>query len=402
MSRLPPALRPLWPLVKLGHRGATRTVGALARTSRVGGARKLPRRGTTLAAEAAVAEPDKVRIHVGAPAEPLHRPAPLGTPSPMAFWDEVTRVELPQRFVLEVEDGRLVGDYAATITPGGRLESETSRYFGTKGWREHPVFLGGRLPVEERVEGTVLSLVSHGTGHNYFHLITDLAPRWGVAQEAMPGLHPDHVVVNTAWPAHREVLGLLGLDKFPWIEARKDMNLRADRLLVPSLYGSGISPPWITRWLRENLPAQDVKDRPKRLYVTRGVQPNTRSMTDEQAVVEALAGMGFTRFDPMDWTVQEQIDHFAAAEVVVAPHGAALTNLSFCSPGVRVLEMFAPTYLNPAYWSMTSNVEDSVYRYLVADPVDPSLPRKKMNGLMTDIRLSAAQVTAAVEDLLAN
>ena len=48
------------------------------------------------------------------------------------------------------------------------------------------------------------------------------------------------------------------------------------------------------------------------------------------------------------WALLEQVDAFAAAQVVVAPHGAALGNLVFCPPGVRVLELFAPRDVNPA------------------------------------------------------
>ena len=70
-----------------------------------------------------------------------------------------------------------------------------------------------------------------------------------------------------------------------------------------------------------------------------------------------LTARGFTVVDPGTLSVQEQIDHFAAARVIVAPHGAALTNLSFCRPGVRLLELFAPGYLNPGYWSIMSNIE---------------------------------------------
>jgi hypothetical protein len=402
MSRLPPALRPLWPVVKRGHRALTRTVGAVGRRVPTAPDRALPRRGTVLAAEAAAAEPARVRIRVGSPAFELVRTPAQGTPPGMAFFDEVTDYAVPPRFVLEIDDGRLVGEHAATVTPGGILEWETSHYFGTRTWREHPLYLRPRLPAERRVEGTVLSLVSHGSARNYFHLITDLAPRWGIAQEALPGLEPDHVVVNTDWPAHREILHLLGIDRYPLIQPDRAMNLRADRLLVPGLHGfRGLAPPWVTDWLRDQLPADRTQGRPRRLYVTRGEVPNSRRMVHERGVVEVLEQRGFTRFDPMGWTVQEQIDHFAAAEAVVAPHGAALTNLTFCPPGVRVLEMFAPTYLNPAFWAITANIPDSVYRYLVADPVDLARPERRMNGLMTDIALTPAQVAAAVDALLA-
>ena len=60
-------------------------------------------------------------------------------------------------------DGRLIGDFGATATPGGILDYQTSGYFGLDGWREHPLFLHPRLPEIERIDGTVLSLTTRGT-----------------------------------------------------------------------------------------------------------------------------------------------------------------------------------------------------------------------------------------------
>ena len=35
--------------------------------------------------------------------------------------------------------------------------------------------------------------------------------------------------------------------------------------------------------------------------------------------------------------------------MIVGAHGAALTNLVFCRPGTRVIELFSPRYVNPCY-----------------------------------------------------
>ena len=104
--------------------------------------------------------------------------------------------------------------------------------------------------------------------------------------------------------------------------------------------------------------------------------------------------------DPGRLSVQEQIDHFAAARVVVAPHGAALTNLTFCRPGVRLLELFAPGYLNPGYWSILSNIEDSRYRYLIGAGREPRAG-SPMRGVMHDIDIDPTAVEEALDALLA-
>lgn len=401
MTRLPSALQPLWPAAKVTHRAATRAAGRIVRGTGVGGDRAVPWSATATSAETAGAEPDHVRLHVGAPEQTLRRDPPIGRPGGLRFWDEVRDLHVPPRFVLEVDGGRLIGDYAATVTPSGRLDLQTSPYFGIRGWHEHPIYLRPRLPEPQRINGTVLSLASPASGRNYYHSIMDTLPRWGVLQDAMPGTKPDRVVVSHSTRWDRELLSLVGLDDLELIEPTKHLCVQAERLLVPCLNNqSTLAPPWITEWLRATLPARDVHGRPKRIYVTRGSTPNTRRLVREPELMPSLEKLGFTRFDPGAVSVQEQIDHFAAAEVVVAPHGAGLVNLNFAPEGVRVLELFAPRYLNPGYWSITDNITDSVYRYLVADPMEPDRPQRRMNRVQNDIELSPEAILAAVEEML--
>lgn len=362
----------------------------------------MPRTASPSSAETARHEPDAVRVHVGGPATHVRRPVPAGRPAGLRFWDEVRDLDVPARFVLEVADGHLVGEYAATVTPGGVLDLQTSPYFGIRGWREHPIYLRPRLPAPQQLAGTTLSLASPASGRNYYHSIMDTLPRWGLLQEAMPGVRPDRIVISHRTRWDQQLVAMLGLDQIELVEPVKHLSLRAERLLVPSLDNQQtLAPPWITSWLRTALPPRDVQGRPRRIYVTRGDVPQTRRLVREAELLPHLERLGFVRFDPGAVSVQEQIDHFAAAEVVVAPHGAGLVNLNFAPEGVRVLELFAPRYLNPGYWSITDNIPDSVYRYLVAEPVEPDRPERRMNRVQNDIDLSPQSVLAAVEELLA-
>lgn len=401
MTRLPPSLQPLWPAAKVAHRAATRTVGRASRAAGVGGDRAVPATALPTSRQTRDAEPDHVRLHVNAPSETVRRPLASGGPGPMAVWEEAQVLEVPERFVLAVDHGRLVGDYAATITPGGILDLETSPYFGIRSWREHPLYLRPRLPETAHLFGTTVSLASPASTRNYYHSLMDTLPRWAMLTATLPDVRPHQLVVShrNRWDA--ELAALVGLDRFTLVEPVKHLAVDTDTLLVPSLTNRGnLAPPWITEWLRNALPPRDVADRPRRLYVTRGSVPNTRRLVHEDEAWPRLERMGFTRFDPGSVSVQEQIDHFAAAEVVVGAHGAALANLTFAPPGVRVLEMFAPRYVDPGYWSITSNIEDSTYRYLVADPVEPDRPQRRMNRVQDDVEVSADRVLAAVEELL--
>ena len=48
-------------------------------------------------------------------------------------------------------------------------------------------------------------------------------------------------------------------------------------------------------------------------------------------------------------SVKDQAAAFAHAELIVAPHGGALTNLMFCREGTKVVELLSSKYPNPCY-----------------------------------------------------
>ena len=100
-------------------------------------------------------------------------------------------------------------------------------------------------------------------------------------------------------------------------------------------------------------------------------------------------------------SVRDQIDHFAAADIIVGIHGGALTNLVFAKPGVRVLEIFAPTYVKHCFWAITDSIDGAVYHYLVAG--EPEVVEDRWHrGIQDDIDVEPQVVLAAcLERLLA-
>jgi capsular polysaccharide biosynthesis protein len=400
MSRLPSAFQPAWPLFKRLHRFLSFVLGVVfRRTSRMAGDRALPRTATLASLDTAAREPASVTFHPGGPAEQLRREMPVGDPDGHWAFRRELAYDVPARFTLEITNGITVGNYAAIVTPGGLLDYETSGYFGITGWREHPIYLRPWLPKPQRVEGTLLNLTTRGSHANYYHFLLDVLPRYGIFREALPDRRPDAIYVPHSSRYMKQLLALTGIDQHPLIQAEKHLALQADRLLVPSTPNQELAAPvWVVEWLRKNLPVSEVSGVPSRLYVTRGDAPNTRRYVEEPDLWPLLEQQGFTRVDPGTLTVQEQIDWFAGADVIVAPHGAALSNLVFCKPGVRILELFAPNYVNHCYWTIASALPDATYHYLVAEGSHGE--GEPMTGVLTDIRIPPHRVLDALERLL--
>ena len=402
---LPSWLRPWWPWLKRLHRLLSRALGHVFRlVSPLLGARGVPRTATERSADTAAREPGAVTLHPGRPEEPWLRPPAQGDPPAHRVFarvhaatvatPEVPAVTVPATFVLEIAGGRLTGDYAAATTPGKVLDHETSTYFGVTDWREHPLYLRPTLGRIERVHGTVASLTTRGCAINYYHFLYDSIARLGILEATASDADVDAWVVPHAASYQRQLLELAGVDG-RLIQPRRGMTVVADRLLVPSNPNWALqAPPDSVAWLRDRLRPSRAGGSPQRLYLTRGTAPHTRRYCEEEQLWPELERRGFTMIDPGRFTVQEQIDTFAEAEIVVAPHGAGLTNVTFSPPDVRVLEMFASNYVHLGLWSICEAL-GAHYRYLVADG-----PSSTNSGVHDDVSIPVSRVLAMIDELL--
>lgn len=392
---LPAFLRPWWSYFKRLHRFVTRCAGILGRlASRPLGSRGVPLTATERSVDTARREPGTVTVHPGVPAQQLVRRSTPGEPAGHPVFAAQHTATVPATFTLEVRDGRLTGDYGATSTPGKVLDHETSTYFGVTDWREHPLYLRPTLGRIERVHGTVASLTTRGCAINYYHFLYDSIARLGILEATASDADVEAWVVPHAASYQRQLLELAGVDG-RLIQPRRGMTVVADRLLVPSNPNWALqAPPDSVAWLRDRLRPSRAGGSPQRLYLTRGTAPHTRRYCEEEQLWPELERRGFTMIDPGRFTVQEQIDTFAEAEIVVAPHGAGLTNVTFSPPDVRVLEMFASNYVHLGLWSICEAL-GAHYRYLVADG-----PSSTNSGVHDDVSIPVSRVLAMIDELL--
>lgn len=113
-------------------------------------------------------------------------------------------------------------------------------------------------------------------------------------------------------------------------------------IVIPSSSTTGtITSPWaidLVRSLASNI--KSTFDGTK-VYIRR--QGNiSRKIVNEVEVEKALSRIGFISVDPALLSVKEQIILFKGAETIVSAHGSALSNIIFCRPGTKVVEIFGP------------------------------------------------------------
>lgn len=96
-----------------------------------------------------------------------------------------------------------------------------------------------------------------------------------------------------------------------------------------------------------------------RVYLrrTRGSTSTGRTVINEAEVLSFLEPHGFIPVDTGEMNLEQQIKLFASAELVIAPHGSALTNLIF-SKSPRVLEVTSKGHgIRPDFLQFVDSVE---------------------------------------------
>ena len=125
------------------------------------------------------------------------------------------------------------------------------------------------------------------------------------------------------------------------------------------------------------------------LFVSRG-DAKLRRLLNEAELMAELMDFDFEFFLPKSDNHKAQIEAFRSARIVVAVHGAALTNLVFCQPGALIIELFPSNQIKSTYCWLAMRM-GLRYRAVVGFSGDA------LQAFATKIPLVIAEVEAELE-----
>jgi glycosyl transferase family 61 len=268
---------------------------------------------------------------------------------------------------LVVLDNRLVLD--------DELVDFNSREYGKKSTHIQPyedglLVTGYKEPSLQVEEGVLLSC---GHDVNYFHWLVECLPKLllvdsleefkNVPLLIQAGLHTNLMVA----------LERLNINNRKIIFVEPGSACRVDRLIFPSAlsrivdrYESTpvfnvdivLSYKWLNKVseiLRSN--TDHSKKTWRKIFLTR--RKGLRAIRNRDEVELRLLEEGFEIVELEGASLDFQIELFSQASVVVAPTGAALTNMLFCRPGTRVIIFMSNHEVtNYYFWSSLGKITD--------------------------------------------
>lgn len=206
-------------------------------------------------------------------------------------------------------------------------------------------------------EAPTLAVAHNASWRNYYHFTMQTA--FAAWQWLRSDLSRDSVLLTppglTQW--QEEMFRMIGVRP----KQRFTPHQLVDVVIPPTAYvmldafsagpGGPVPaelPAFARRLLQMCVPGHPQVSPPRRIYITRR-GGKRRPMTNEAELESALYAAGFHISAMERNTVAAQAKLFRDADLIVAPHGAGLTNMIFCKPGAHLIELTPSFYLNASF-----------------------------------------------------
>jgi capsular polysaccharide biosynthesis protein len=213
-----------------------------------------------------------------------------------------------------------------------------------------PRFWVHLAPPAERHEAVVS--LHNKFDNNYFHFFNNVAAKLALVERL--GIEASVPFVLPAAMAAQ-----------PYVKAAIELGLFAGRRLIVQAPGRAIAARrvYVVKAFDADRECLDLAmdrlgavRRPpaqaRRVFIARGPRsPNRRFFRNQAALDAMFARHGVESVDPQTLSLGEQIDLFARADLIVAPHGAGMTNIIFRRGApTRVVELFNPSLMSLHYY----------------------------------------------------
>ncbi|WP_299990621.1 glycosyltransferase family 61 protein [uncultured Pontibacter sp.] len=277
-----------------------------------------------------------------------------------------------EQYLIRLQDVEVLGNSGAVVLDGKVVvESvgEVSRLAKSDAFKEVSLL----LPKKQSGRYTSVLHLPWADNNNY-HWFFDCLPRLYLVLESTK--EPIKVIMRRDMaPYQFETLAFV-LRNYPHAQVvyiGKHEKWQVDEFVLASFVAnaqSGYLPLEVADWLRHKVwqgYGVQQNSRKRRIYISRA-KAKTRRVLNEQELLPLLDKYGFEVVRAEEMTYQQQVQLFYEAEIVIAPHGAGLTNLLF-SEQCQVLE-FHPSNQIKTHYFLLCKALDFRYSALVGTTGD--------------------------------
>jgi hypothetical protein len=267
--------------------------------------------------------------------------------------------------IYEIKNGKIFTnsvDDAAYISKNYLLQGPSYQYRNSinKNINENYVLKNGTPKIIKKFSGNILSIISGGAAkHNYGHWIYDVLSRILVFKKVYSLKIIDYFYLpNYKLKFQKETLALLGIKKSKIIDSEEFKYIKGNRIYAtnhPSIHRFNNISSFVIKEIRKNLfkkvaTSFNKKINYKKIYIERDYSKfdlkgdikkyrNERILINNSEISLYLKRNGFQIIQLKNMTFANQARLFNEANIIVSMFGAEMSNIMFCKPKTRIIEI---------------------------------------------------------------
>lgn len=228
---------------------------------------------------------------------------------------------------------------------------------------------GGGAPA--RIESAVW--IAERAYHNHSHWLTAHLPKLMLLRDR--GMLGELVLPARRTPVIRDSLAMLGIDESAIRTCTVDRPLEIGRL---TLVETDRFRPELVRAVRDAFAAPDAAPPRRRVFISRA-KARGRQLTNEAALAPMLRAAQVESVVMEDLDFPAQVRLMQETALLIAPHGAGITNMIFAPAGAQIVEIADPDFPNPNFYALASALGHDYWLVhadadrRVAEPLDRDL-----------------------------
>ena len=298
-----------------------------------------------------------------------------------------------QSSIYVIYGARIIGREGYVISPDNKVFEEFT-YCSTKPGNDYDVFYRLRLPAIETRSGW-WATITYPDAAEFFHFKLECFPRLSLLEKFEPIL--DGIVVpKNLKKFHLSLLNEIGFSDERLLKIDSNSHIKFDNLIVPSFIAGKNIPAWVPTFYKKQFIRKAVK--PFQLVYISREDALHRNIINSSEVEELLMNLGFTKYVMSTLSSIEQRELFSSAKIIVAPHGAALSNLVYSQNTLNLLEIFSPHYVDGTYWTIVQAIAGKYWYMLGTQTPRNEELKSAFENILVDIEKLKKTISIIIQN----
>jgi len=261
-------------------------------------------------------------------------------------------------------------------------------YGRLRSFKHNCVLLKGTPSFLKKINGKVFNLCQGASGNNYFHFLFDIIPKIYLLNSKINLNTIDYFYISEPKEWQIKILKTLGINREKLLSSRKYNHIIANKIYVVDhpWYESGYIhnnvqniPRWIILKNREVFLNKTNKSfTKKKIFLDRSKSAfNHCQINNLKSFIRFINKKNFKSLRPEFISFKNQVNLFNNASIVIGAHGASLTNIIFCKPKTKIIEIIPEDLPNKKCERISKILNLKYYRIKTkSDNSDPNYPFK--------------------------